>query len=356
VSGGQESGPAQPAARAKRSRLAYLDWARGFAALIMIQGHVFHSFTQNDLRNTSVYMLSQFVGGMPPAIFLFLTGVTYGFLMFSLERQGHGNRERLVGSLKRAGYLFLLAYAFRAQLWLFGLPHSQWTDLLKVDILNCMGMAMAVLAPLAIVPSVDRIRLSLASGLLIAMASPVISGLSFAGFPDLFRMYFKPDYSFFTFFPWASFLAFGISFGTVLRIAKPEKVERVIEWGALLGFGLVMSGQFFGNLDMSLYTKSEYWLDSPALVSVKLGVVLLLLAISFVWTEYGLHGRKSWVAIFGTHSLFVYWVHTELVYGRWLWMFKESLPLDLTAVVAAAVMLLMGVLLYTMRRRVWKEA
>jgi len=32
------------------ARLRYLDWTRGIAALIMLQGHVFHSFTRADLR------------------------------------------------------------------------------------------------------------------------------------------------------------------------------------------------------------------------------------------------------------------------------------------------------------------
>lgn len=38
-------------------RLAFLDWTRGFAALIMLQGHVFHSFTSKDLRNDGPYVL-----------------------------------------------------------------------------------------------------------------------------------------------------------------------------------------------------------------------------------------------------------------------------------------------------------
>ena len=57
-------------------RLEYLDWVRGLGAVIMLQGHAFHSFLKPDLRAGGAYVMSQFVGGMPPAIFLFLTGVT----------------------------------------------------------------------------------------------------------------------------------------------------------------------------------------------------------------------------------------------------------------------------------------
>ena len=34
-------------------------------------------------------------------------------------------------------------FCFRLQLWLFAFPESPWTDLFKVDILNCMGFAIA---------------------------------------------------------------------------------------------------------------------------------------------------------------------------------------------------------------------
>src|ERR1039457_3137681 len=98
-------------------RLEYLDWVRGIGAVIMLQGHVFHSFLRPELKTTRAYTLSQFVGGMPPALFLFLTGVTLAFLMDSIERKGMTPRERVRQSLRRAGYLFFLAFAFRLQLW-----------------------------------------------------------------------------------------------------------------------------------------------------------------------------------------------------------------------------------------------
>ena len=68
-------------------RLAFIDWTRGMAAVVMMTGHTFHSFTATELRNEGPYILSQFLGGLPPAIFLFLTGITFGFLMHRQERQ-----------------------------------------------------------------------------------------------------------------------------------------------------------------------------------------------------------------------------------------------------------------------------
>ena len=74
-------------------RLAFLDWTRGMAVLIMLQGHVFHAFSRNDLRDKGPYLISQLFGGEGPAIFLFLTGITLAFLIDRRQTKGLGPRE-----------------------------------------------------------------------------------------------------------------------------------------------------------------------------------------------------------------------------------------------------------------------
>src|SRR3989442_15205013 len=86
------------------ARLAYLAWSRGLAALIMLQGHVFHSFTRMELRERGPYIFSQFLGGLAPAIFLFLTGITMAFRMHSDERRGLKPGARVLSALARARY------------------------------------------------------------------------------------------------------------------------------------------------------------------------------------------------------------------------------------------------------------
>src|SRR5215471_18272994 len=151
--------------RPKNRRLLYLDFVRGCAALIMLQGHVFHSFLKNDLRSGGAYIFSQFLGGMPPAVFLFLTGVTLAFLMYSRERQGLPVGARVWAATRRAGYLLAIAALFRLQLWIFGWPYSPTQDLFKVDILNCMGFAVAVMSLLALFRTSERMRLCAVLGL-----------------------------------------------------------------------------------------------------------------------------------------------------------------------------------------------
>jgi len=314
---------------------------RGFAAVIMLQGHVFHSFTAKEWREGSVYQLSQFVGGMPPAIFLFLTGITMAFLLDSLERKGLGAYARWTAGLRRAGYLMLLAYAFRFQLWLFGQPASPWTDLLKVDILNCMGIGLGLVSVMTLFNTRDRARLSAFLGVAIAALSPLVSALEWSAVPAFFKFHFAPDYNYFSVFPWASFLAFGVSIGSLLRLAKSEHHERVMEWLALAGFGLILGARYAANLPYSVYTRSEFWLDSPALTFIKLGVLLLMMSFGFAWNRYVVPEGWNWLRQLGTTSLLVYWVHIELIYGRWFWFWKENLTVMQTAVAAVVTIALM---------------
>ena len=313
---------------------------RGVAATIMLQGHTFHSFTRTDLRDQGPYVLSQFFGGIGPAIFLFLTGITYGFMMQRGERGALSMRERWLVALKRSRYLFLLAFLFRFQLWLFAWPQSPWA-LLKVDILNCMGLTMLVLSPLALLPLQRRIRWAASIGVLIAAAGPLVSMIDWSGVPAPVREYWVPSYQLFAFFPWAAFLAFGVSAGSLLKSITAEQLNRLMQWSAIIGFGLLLGGRFFANLPYMVYPKSEFWLDSPWQVACKLGILLLIASFAYLWSEHVVRDRWSWVRQLGTTSLLVYWVHIELVYGKWLWFFKDSLNNYQVGASAVGVILLM---------------
>jgi len=319
-------------------RLTFLDWSRGLAVVIMLQGHVFHSFNRTDLRVDGPYMLSQFFGGLGPAIFLVLTGITLAFLMDRREQQGFDALARWKFALRRAGYLFSLAFLFRLQLWLFAYPQSPWPALFKVDILNCMGLAIGLMSVMAIFTTAERVRLCAGLGIAIATAAPLVSAIDWSWLPADVSAYFVPSYQSFAFFPWAAFIAFGISIGSLLRIVRADQLNRVMQWGTLLGLVLIVGGQYFSNMPYSLYPKSEFWLDSPGLIVIKLGVVIVIIAFAFLWTEYAVGNSWSWLRQLGTTSLLVYWVHIELVYGRWFGAWKESLG-NLECAIYAAILI-----------------
>jgi uncharacterized membrane protein len=332
-------------AKTTTGRLAFIDWTRGFAAVVMIQGHVFHSFTRTDLRNKGPFMLSQLLGGLPPAMFLFLTGITFAFLMHSQEKKGAGNWRRILAALKRSRYLLMLAFLFRIQLYVFGYPTSPASGLMKVDILNCMGLAMLLLAPMAVFTTRERIRLCIILGLLIAGISPLVSSMDVSGVPVLVQNYFLPSADYFGFFPWASFLAFGMAAGSILRVIQQDGMNPTMLWVLAAGLGLIIGSHYASELPYSFYPKSDFWLNSPWLVFIKLGVTLVILAGAYLWVHLAAEVQRwSYFVQLGTTSLIVYWVHIEIVYGRWLGTWKESLSVPqvvtFTAVLLAAMTLL----------------
>ena len=140
----------------RTDRILALDWLRGLGVVIMLQGHLFNSFARADLRNHPVYILSQFIGGMPAPTFLFLVGATLAFRLDRGDREGLPPAARLRSALIRAAFLAAIAFAFRLQLWLFAWGNP-WTEIVRVDILNCMAFGVAVLSPVSLLTPRRRI-------------------------------------------------------------------------------------------------------------------------------------------------------------------------------------------------------
>ena len=333
-----------------RSRIVFLDWLRGLAAIVMIQGHTFDSFLRPELRTQPAFIFSQFFGGQAAAIFLFLTGITFGLGMN--RRDELPAWERIAGALRRARYLFLVAIAFRLQMWIFAFQKQPWTDLLHVDVLNLMGATAALLSITALARGIQRVRWAVSAGIALAALAPVMSGLDTSRLAGAIRDYFVPSAASFSMFPWGAYLAFGLAAGSAIPLVRRADWARVMQWAALCGFGLLLAGQYFSNLPFSIYSNANFWLNSPALVACKLGITLLLAAGAFLWTEYFSEGW-SWVRLLGTTSLAVYWVHVELVYGRWFSSYKQSLTIG--ECLAASVMLVVAMVGMSAAIRRWRR-
>jgi hypothetical protein len=126
-----------------------------------------------------------------------------------------------------------------------------------------------------------------------------------------------------------------------------------MQWAAIIGFGLIIAAQYFSNLPYSLYPETDFWVNSPGLIFIKLGVILVLLAFTFLWTHHGAGQGWSPVRQLGVTSLLVYWVHIELVYGRWFGYYKETLSL-LHTTIASAILIVLMIGLSVARAR-WKK-
>ncbi len=124
--------------------------------------------------------------------------------------------------------------------------------------------------------------------------------------------------------------------------------------GGGAGFVLAFLCQYISNLPYGLYPNSEFWLDSPCLTLIKCGVILMVCSFAFFWNEWaprlreaaGSSLRSSIPRQLGTTSLLIYWVHIEIVYGRWFEKQKQSTSLGMTFFAVVSVVLLMIALSY----------
>ena len=69
--------------------------------------------------------------------------------------------------------------------------------------------------------------------------------------------------------------------------------------------------------------------------------MLVLAAVGFVWTTGQQPERLGFMRRLGTNSLLIYWVHVELVYGRWFWFAKEHLTIGQCAAASFLLIALM---------------
>jgi uncharacterized membrane protein len=327
-------------------RFLFLDWMRGLAVVIMIQCHATNSFVRMDLRNDGPYILAQFVGGMAAPLFLFMAGMTFGFQMESLDRREPARWGRWWISLRRAGYIMGIALLFRLTNWMGSFPNGDPHEIAKVDILNCMAVAMGAFAVAAMVPREWRAQFGVLAALAVALASPVMANMGWDGVPTLLREYLVPmaGRGHFPFFPCASYIGFGLAAGIVVKRVAENGLDRLMQWAALVGMVLIFGTQYFSNLPYSVYPQSNFWTNSPTLILIRTGIILALLAASYLWTGYCVRPGWSWMQTLGKTSLMVYWVHVVLVYGGWAKPIKRTMTMP-QAIAATVVLTALMVLL-----------
>ena len=322
------SPPSTPAG----GRKAYLDWLRGVAVLIMIQGHVVNSWTLTADRGRPAYGWITIVGGIGGApVFLFLAGVALALAAGARIRSGRTEAEAAALARKRGWQIFGLAFLFRLQSWIISGGEPART-LLKVDILNIMGLSMLAAAVLWGLgrSRVSRAMLLSAAAVAAAMLTPALRAADLlALLPDPVEGYLRPvaGTTTFTFFPWAGFVLAGGAIGLWLDAARSPRQERLVNGALAVGGALIALGGYGASFLPPLYEETSFWTSSPTFFFVRLGMLLLLLPVAYVWNAW-LSGRSP-LAEFGRSSLFVYWIHVEMAYGVISAPLHRHLPLEL---------------------------
>ena len=315
-------------------RLAYIDWMRGLACLLMFQTHCYDSWLRPDLRETRLYKLSQLGGTLPAPLFIFLAGLSFALVTERLREKGVARNAIAAQTIRRGAEIFGLGIVFRIQEYALGYRWVPWTDLVRVDILNILGvsmMLMGVLCWFTAAATVDVARLRgiiaafAAAALIVVVTPPLWTTWRPQFLPWPFESYLNGVHTFnqpqpwlFPIFPWTAFAFAGLGVGFLIFTEFARRREA--RFFTCLGLGGAFAMGLSILLELSpvrFYAVHDYWHSHPDFFLARCGVLAVILFLVYAWCRWGL-AQKGFSPIIqlGTTSLLVYWVHIEFVYGR----------------------------------------
>ena len=306
---------------APAGRRTYLDVLRGIAVLIMIEAHVIDAWTHASDRSSRAFGQSLILGGFGAPLFLFLAGIGVVLSAGSKARRSGDPAAASRAVQKRGLQIFGLAFLFRLQSYvLSGFTAPAWT-LLKVDILNVMGPAMIAGAVLWLVgrTPIRRVALFVAAVVTVVLLTPVIRNIgALAALPNALEGYLRPipGLTNFTFFPWLAFVLAGAVVGVILDAAQTASHDRRANIALGVGGGVLAVAAYQASFFPPLHPRSAFWTTSASFFFLRLGLMIVTLWLTWLWDQRPAKGRRwSPLQLLGQTSLFVYWVHVELVYG-----------------------------------------
>jgi uncharacterized membrane protein len=340
-----------------RRRRAYIDWARGVAVLIMIEAHTVDAWTRAADRNSSLFRDATILGGFAAPMFLWLAGLAVVFAATATADRTGRRAVALEAIVRRGLVIFILAFLFRLQALIFS-PGNHAVMLFRVDILNIMGPAIVVAGMAWALARSPRRRVAVFAAMAVAfsMLTPVVRASPLVDrLPLWVQWHLRPagDMTVFTLLPWAGFLFAGAAVGAVLTAARDPRDERRANAAlAVCGAALIFAGLYTATRP-SIYSSSSFWTSSPTWFAIRVGI--LTVALSWLYgLEQAVRRREamaleeqggwraalvsSWQAPLerlGRASLFIYWIHVELVYGYFSWLWWHGLPLWATAIAYA---------------------
>jgi uncharacterized membrane protein len=313
---------------------------RGLACILMFQTHCYDSWLSPTARQGRFFVYSQLGGTFPAPLFLFLAGISFALVTEKLLRKNQIPSQIAATTIRRGAEIFAFGLLFRLQEYLVAWGWAPLSDLLRVDILNTIGVSMMLMGVLCWL--VILLRRGATPRLALILSSAAIALLISLLTPPLWTTW-RPDWLpwpiesyingfhnlgtaqpwLFPIFPWTAFAFAGLSVGFILQSdwSRQHEAQTFFSGGAA-GVLLIALSRWLDAQPEQLYAVYDYWHTSPSFWLLRVGMLLVILLASYAWCRWGLGqwGLGQWgfspLIQLGQASLLVYWVHIEFVYGR----------------------------------------
>jgi len=347
---------------------------RGLACLLMFQTHCYDSWLGGEARKSPFLMWSQLGGTLPAPLFLFLAGISFALVTDKLLRKNVSVAQITRAMARRGGEIFLLGLLFRLQEYLIAWGWAPWSDLLRVDILNTIGLSIVLMAVVCGAgmnfAKVGKERTTLISAaiatmLLIALLTPPLwTTWAPSWLPWPLETYINgvhnlgaPQPWLFPIFPWTAFAFAGLAAGFVIFSGwGRENTALTLTSLAAGGAALILLAIGFDHSNAQLYSVYDYWHTSPNFFLTRVGILCGSAFLCYAWCRWGLGARGfSPMIQLGQTSLLVYWVHIEFVYGRFSILPKRAVGIPRASLGLATIFLMMLALSLVKTRIDWKS-
>jgi uncharacterized membrane protein len=317
---------------------------RGLACVFMFQTHCYDSWLSPEARKGSLYYWSQLGGTVPAPTFLFLAGFSLALVTLRLRSKSFDANQIARQTILRGAEVLGLGLLFRLMEYTLAWGWAPWTDLLRVDVLNIIGLSMMLIGVVIRVTAIfaspsessaapmgkRNAWAGVAVSLAIALMTPLLWTTwqprwlpwPFESYINGVHTYGTPQAWLFPLFPWAGFAFLGMATGFVVLSDWAHAREELVRWGAGVGGVTLMLGAVALehsplHLPAWLEPVHDFWHTSLAFFLVRVGMLLVILWMSSFWCAHGWgqHGFSPVIQL-GQTSLLVYWVHIEFVYGK----------------------------------------
>ena len=372
---------------ASSSRLAYIDWLRGLACVLMFQTHCYDAWLGGAARDSQFAMWSHLGGTFPAPLFLFLAGISVAIIIDKQLQRAVPARPVARKVIVRGAEILGLGLLFRAQEYAISWGWAPWSDLFRVDILNTIGVSIMLMGAMCWVvlaggqstrspgrprpgwagegtrPYASLIATSALAAAVISLLTPLLWTTWHPRFlPWQLETYINgvhklgsPQPWLFPIFPWTGFAFAGLALGFILVSGWAHRIGAWIFLAAgTSGLAIVYLSKLLDSLAWQIYPVYDYWHTSPSFFAARVGLILCLVLVAYAWCRWGL-GQVGFSPLIqlGQTSLLVYWVHIEFVYGR----FHILQPHSQTIMGASKGLLIifLSMLVLSLARTAWKK-